>query len=196
MTRMQAISKAVLTALGIHAVVALAYSYPGRYYSAATRSPFTTALDVLFFLAFMALVVFVAYVMILRNGALVRAITGDEDAEPQADPGFLVKSLRIGLVLAGLMLLPGSARFLAEVLRWPFVFRQVINEWIIAGITPYLARFTWPQWYMMGFRLFRAALVVYLIAGAPHLVRFQVRQSFDLDPDPTQTNDLAREAQP
>jgi hypothetical protein len=188
MTRLQAISKTVLTVLGIYAVVVLGHSYPGRYFSPAIQPPFRIVLEILFFLAFMTLVAFAAYVMIFRNEALARAIVGEEDIAEPIDASLLAKSLRIGVVLAGLMLLPGSARFLVELLRLPFVLRPVINEWIVSGITSYLARFTWPQWYMMGFRLFRATLAVYLIAGAPHLVRLQVRQCFDLGLDSSQAS--------
>ncbi len=191
MTKMQAISKTVLTVLGVYAVVVLGHSYPGRFLSAPIRSPFTTALEILFFLAFMALVTFVAYVMIFRNEALVKAIVGEEDIAEPVDASLLAKSLRIGFVLAGLMLLPGSARFVAEALRWPLALRSVIDEWIISGIGPYLTSVPWSRWYTIGYETFRAALMVYLIFGAPHVVRLQVRQYSCSGLDAGQANDLS-----
>ena len=189
MTKMQAITRTVLTVLGVYAVVVLGHLYPGRYFSAPVRSPFATVVEILFFLPFMVLVAFVAYVMIFRNEALARAIVGDEDIAEPVDASLLAKSLRIGFVLAGLMLLPGSVRFIAEALRWPLVLRSVVDEWIISGFGPYFAGRSWSRWYTTGYETFRAALAVYLIFGAPHLARSQIRQCSCAGLDTAQATD-------
>lgn len=191
MTKMQAITRSVLTVLGVYALVVLGHSYPGRYVSSPIRSPLAIVLEILFFLAFMALVAFVAYVMVFRNEALVRAIVEEEDVAEPADALLLVKSFRIAFVLAGLLLLPGSVRFIVEALRWPLDLRSVINEWIISGFGPSLARRSWSRWYTIGYETSRAALTIYLIFGAPHLVRFQVRQFGRADFDTGQADDLS-----
>jgi hypothetical protein len=178
MTKMQAIAQTVLTVLGVYAVVTLCHSYPGRYmHATSTQSSFGILLEVVFFPAFIVFVGLVGYILILRNGPLAEAIVDDDGSGQPVDAVFLARSLRIGFVLAALMLLPGSVPFLVKTLGLPFVLRPIVNEWIVSGGFSSFLKISWAQWYMTGFELFRAILMVYLIAGAPHLLRAQVRWS-------------------
>jgi len=160
-------------------VVILCRTYPGRYsFSASPPTPFAIVLEVVFFLAFLTFVALLAYATILNNGPLAQAIIDDKGIDELVEPSFFARSLRIGLVLAGLMLLPGSVPFLLKVLTLPFVLRPVVNEWIVSGVLPSVLRTPWAQWYTKAFEFFRAMLMIYLVAGAPRLVRLQVRHTF------------------
>ncbi len=197
MTKMQAIAGTVLTVLGIYAVVILLGAYPGRHFlSGSPPTPFAIVLEVVFFLAYVAFAAWLAYVTILNNAALARVITDDEDTGEPAEAPFLVRSLRIGLILAGLMLLPRSIPFLLKVLALPFVLRPVINEWVVSGVLPSALRVPWAQWYTTGFELFRAVLMVYLVVGAPRLVRSQVRRTVAPAPDGGSDRSSVPEVQP
>lgn len=178
MTKMQAIARTILTVLGVYAVVTLLGAYPGRYFFSGSPPTLSAAvLEVIFFLAFIGLAGLLACAAIVNNGPLARAITDDEGTGTPAESAFLAQSLRIGLVLAGLMLLPGSVPFLLKVLTLPFVLRPVVNEWIVSGVLPSVLRVPWARWYTTGFELLRAVLMIYLVAGAPRFVRLQVRHT-------------------
>jgi hypothetical protein len=158
MTKMQIIAKTILTVLGIHIVLVLCHLYLTRYVGPVDKLPALLAEDLPTLLAhtafcagFTALVVSAAYFMIANNHDLALRMAGPGRAmDRQAQMTWLTKSLRTGLVFAGLMMLPG---FMPK--------GYSLNDSLIDTI----------------FMCTKAVLTLYLICGAPHFVRWQTGRS-------------------
>ena len=108
MTKMQIVAKTVLNVLGIYAVVTFYRFYPNQYISTMQNS--TILREILFFCAFTVFAAFITYFMIFNNGSIAGKMAGfDEQPTRQTQTVWLTTSLRIGLLFAGLMLLPRRA---------------------------------------------------------------------------------------
>jgi|GEM_PF-2022127 len=176
MTRMQIIAKAVLTVLGVYALVLLYRVYPGRYTYRPDETPLF--LEVALLCAFTVLVGLVAYFMVFSNSQLASKLAGPgEPLDTAKKSAWLVESLRVGLVFTGLMLLPGSAPTLVKIAKTFFLIRPVFNEIIISKSIPNMLRLSYAQWYTSIYHLLEAVLTIYLICGAPHFVRWQAKHS-------------------
>ena len=176
MTKIQIIAKTALTVLGIYAVVTLYGVYPGRYVYQPDKTPILQEFALL--CTFTILVGFVAYFMVFDNNRLSGKLTGPGQLlEGQTQATLLVKSLDVGLVFTGLMLLPGSAPTLVKIAKTFFLIRPALNEIIISRSTPNMLRLSYTQWYTSTYHLLKAVLTVYLICGAPHFVRWQAKHS-------------------
>lgn len=169
MTKMQIIAKSVLTVLGVYAVIVLYYYYPVNFGSATGRASFGR--DLASFCVFTAFAAVAVYFLAFNNYELARKIAGPgrhEDRHAQA--ALLAKSLRVGLVFAGLMLLPKS---IPSILGAPSSLGTGLDNIFIFNRTPQIENlFVRPQFRSIC-GLFKAALAVYLILGAPHFVRWQ-----------------------
>jgi amino acid transporter len=176
MTKMQIIAKTILAVLGIDAVVLLWGSYPGRYHY-PDAAP--VILQVLWLVAFAVLTVVIVYLMVFDNDYLCRQIVGPEDDSARAEQAaLLAKSLRIGLVFAGLMLLPRSVPTMIKIPKLFFLVRPAVNDIIIFKRVPDILRLSGPEWFRTIYNSLRAILAIYLVCGAPHFVRWQVRHSW------------------
>jgi hypothetical protein len=147
---MQIIAKTVLTVLGIHVVLTLYHLYLARYMGSVGELPVLLA-QMVSCVSFTALVAFVAYLMVFNNGILALKMAGPgQHIDKRAQMTWLTKSLRVGLVFAGLMLLPG---FMPK------------------GYSPD------DSLIVTMFICAKAVLPLYLVCGAPHFVRWQTRRS-------------------
>ena len=150
MTKMQIIAKTVLTVLGIHVVLTLYHLYLARYMGSLGALPMLLA-QMVSCVSFTALVAFVAYLMVFNNDSLARKMAGPgQEMDKRAQMEWLTKSLRTGLVFAGLMLLPG---FMPN--GYSLDDSLIVTMFICA----------------------KAVLTLYLVCGAPHFVRWQARRS-------------------
>jgi len=150
MTKMQIIAKTVLTALGIHVVLTLYYLYLARYMGPVGDLPVLLA-QIVSCVGLTALASFVTYLMVFNNDSLARKIAGPgQEMDKRAQMEWLTKSVRTGLVFAGLMLLPG---FMPK--------RYSVDDSLI--VTMFICA--------------KAVLTLYLVCGAPHFVRWQTRRS-------------------
>ena len=176
MTKMQIVAKAVLTVLGIYAVVNSYRFYPGQYmYSSQQPS---TPLELLFLSAFTIMVAIIAYFMIFNNTRLSIKMAGPgQQLDPQTQAAWLAKSLYIAIVLAGLLLLPNSINAIIKLLRIPFIIHPAINEIIQFKRFPAILVSSYRLWYKNIYDLLKAILAVYLICGAPHFIRWQKKKS-------------------
>lgn len=173
---MQIVAKTTLTVLGIYAVVSMYRFYPGRYrYSIQESSIFH---EILFLSAYTVIVAFIAYFMILKNDSLSRKLAGPgQQLDGPTQAVWVTKSLYTGLVLAGLILLPNSIHGIIKFLKIPFVIRPIINEIIDFKKFPEVFTLSYRQWYKNIYELLTAILGVYLVLGAPHFIRWQIKQS-------------------
>lgn len=173
MTRMQIIAKTILTVLGIYAVVTLWRSYPGQYHY-PNEAP--VILQVLWLLAFAVLTVLIMYLMVFDNDYLCHKMAGAEDDSAGAErQALLAKSLRIGLVFAGLMLLPKSVPTMIKIPKLFFLIRPAVSDMITSRDLANILKLSWAEWFRNIYSFLRAILAVYLVCGAPHFVRWQVR---------------------
>ncbi len=176
MTRVQIIAKTLLTVLGIYAVVTLYRFYLPRYAYLSDEMPIFQKLVLL--CAFTVVVSFVAYFMVFNNTRLSSKLAGPG---PQLDSAtqaaWLVKSLRMGLVFIGLMLLPNSIPVMAKALKLFFLIRTAVNDIVISKSIPKILDLSYRQWFNVLYDFLKALLALYLICGAPHFVRWQAKHS-------------------
>ena len=150
MTKMQIIAKTVLTVLGIHVVLTLYYLYLARYVGPVEKLPILLA-QAMFCVSFTTLAALVACLMVFNNDSLARKMAGPgQEIDKRAQMEWLTKSLRTGLVFAGLTLLPG---FMPK--GYSLNDSRIVTMFICA----------------------KAVLALYLVCGAPHFVRWQTRRS-------------------
>ena len=179
MTRMQVLAKTTLTVLGVYAVLTLCNAYPSRYIY--RREPPAIVLEMLSLCTFAVLAAFAVYFMISNNTALSKRIAGPgEILDPGTQALWLTKSLRIGLVLAGLMLLPRSIPMIVKIPKIFFLIRPALNDIIVSKRVPNILRLSYSEWFKNIYGFLRAILAIYLIYGAPHFTRSQVRQNLHL----------------
>ncbi len=176
MTKIQIIAKTILTVLGIYAVVTLYGFYPGRYVYRPDKMLMLQEFALL--CTFTILLGFVAYFMVFHNDRLSGKLAGPgEPLDTATESAWLVKSLRVGLVFTGLMLLSGSAPTLVKIAKAFFLIRPAVNEIIISKSTPNMLRLSYSQWYTSIYHLLKAVLTIYLICGAPHFTRWQIKHT-------------------
>ncbi|UCF16481.1 MAG: hypothetical protein JSW59_03290 [Phycisphaerales bacterium] len=165
MTKMQIIAKSILTVLGLYALLTLcrlaALSYIGPEGESSVWK------NVAFFLGFAPWAGFVLVLMIFENDGIALTMAGTGPAEDQqTQTAWLIKSLRVGLVLTGLMLLRKSV---PEMLSLALTFRSgAFHD--ISGAS------SWTK-FEYAYNLVKAVLALYLLFGAPHFVRWQVKHS-------------------
>jgi hypothetical protein len=81
------------------------------------------------------------------------------------------------MVSVGLLLLPKAVPMLVAILKVPFVLRPLISEAVIEGGLPSSLSASGTQWLRRLYACARLAATVYLLCGAPQLVRWQLRRA-------------------
>jgi hypothetical protein len=176
MTKMQIFAKTVFTVLGIYAVVTLYRFYPGRYAYRPDETPIFQELSLLS--AFTIVVGFIVYFTVFNNTRLSGNLAGPGpqlDSTTQA--AWLVKSLRVGLVFIGLMLLPNSMPVIVKTLKLFFLIRTTVNDIVIWKSIPRILERSYREWFNVLYDFLKALLALYLICGAPHFIRCQIRHT-------------------
>ena len=178
----------MLITLGIYAIVAftnaLKYSlHEGNY---------AWALPLMAFLVF-TVSFFVACILIFKNDSLACKITGSQDdAEDFDRKSYLIKSFRIAFVILGLLFLC-SSNTISETIKalQAFSFSN-IRMWISAVIETkkITGNLDFSKRSIINITaLFKLAVIVYLLCGAPHIIRWHLKNSC-LNP---KTEDLTNE---
>jgi hypothetical protein len=176
MTRMQILAKTTLTGLGIYAILALCNAYPGRYMYRREQPAIVP--EILSLGSFAVLGALAVYFMISNNTAFSKRIAGPgQILDPGSQALWLAKSLRVGLVLAGLMMLPRSIPIMVKIPKIFFLIRPALNDIIISKSVPHALKLSYSEWFRNIYGLLRAILTLYLIYGAPHFTRWQVKQN-------------------
>ena len=174
MAKMQIIAKAVLTVLGIYALVILLFSQ--RWFFLSSQQ--SVLPKILYFAAFAVLTAFIVFFTIFSNDNLARKMAGPGDElNPAAKALWLTASLRLGLVFAGLMLLPDSIPTMAKILKIPFLIRPAVSQMFLFKSLPTVLNLPPAGWFRIICDFFKAILAVYLICGAPYFIRWQLKHS-------------------
>jgi len=134
--------------------------------------------EILSLSAFTVLAALAVYLMIFNNTKFSKRIAGPgEILRPGTQRALLVKSLRVGLVVAGLMLLPRSIPTMVKIPKIFFLIRPALNDIIVCKSVPDILRLSHSEWFTNIYGFLRAILALYLIYGAPRFIRWQVKHS-------------------
>jgi len=174
MAKMQIIAKAVLTVLGIYALVTLLFCQ--RWFFLSSQQ--SVLPKILYFAALVVLAAFIVFFTIFSNDSLARKMAGPGDQlTPAAKALWLTASLRLALVFTGLMLLPNSIPTIAKILKIPFLIRPAVSEMFLFKSLPTVLNLPPEAWFRITCDFFKAILTVYLICGAPSFIRWQLKHS-------------------
>ena len=175
MTKNQITAKAMLTTLGIYAVFvtlnAIFYQF-GRFRSESSllRIIISSVLGVICLIP-------TAYYLIFKNDSLACRITGDQEGieEDFNQRHYLIKALRIGFVLLGLLILVVSIRDLMMLVKCfsPINIRLWITNVIEDGVRGNLVFSREIERSVSA--LFKLLVSIYLICGAPQIVRWHLK---------------------
>jgi hypothetical protein len=177
LTKNQIIAKAMLTTLGIYAVFIIlnVIFYP------SVQIPQESSLLGFFIKIIVCIICLVpiAYYLVFKNDALACRITGNQEGtEEDFNQGhYLIKTLRIGFVILGLLILVNSARDLMILVKY-FPLTN-IRLWITdviedKSIRDNLDLSVEVKRYISA--LFELLVSVYLICGAPQLIRWHLKR--------------------
>lgn len=176
MTKMQIIAKTVITVLGIYAVLALYNSYPGMFMY--RRQQPAVIPEILSLSALIVLAALAIYFLIFNNDNIANKIAGPgEQLTQQSQADLLSKSLRIGLVLTGLMLLPRSIPAIIKIPKMLLLLGSVIDDIFISKRYPRMLMLSYSEWLGNVYDFLKAMLALYLICGAPHFIRRQLKHT-------------------
>ena len=171
MTKMQIIAKTALTALGIYATVITC-----RYLSFLIPS---TQGGILPIAGFSIFTVVIISFFIFKNDSIARKMAGPgEKLNPETQAIWLVTSLRLGLVFCGLIILSTSIPAIVKILLIPVRIRPAVNEIFVFKKFPTSLVLSLRQWSTIIFDFGKVILAIYLLCGAPHFVRRQLKHSF------------------
>jgi len=177
LTKAQIIAKTMLTTLGIYA----AYVILNVIFNSSVRiTPESSSLS--FFIKITVCIICLvpaAYYLIFKNDSLACRITGDQEGieEDFNQRHYLIKALRIGFVLLGLLILVKSARDLMVLVKY-FPLTN-IRLWITDVIEDKSIRDNLDlsrevKRYISA--LFKLLVSAYLICGAPQLIRWHLKR--------------------
>jgi len=172
MTKMQIIAKAILTLLGVSAIVNLCRNL--SMLPSLTQN--TSILRVILFLPiFIILLIAIIYLLILKNDWLAHKMAGSgEELNPESEALWLACSLRMVAIFYGLILLSGSIPTILNIVVSPLHIRPMINEIFTFKTFPKSLIFTPSQWSSMIYNFLKAILAAYLLYGWPQFIRFQL----------------------
>ncbi len=174
MTKMQIIAKAVLTFIGLSAIVNLCQNL--RTLISTTQAQDTSMFRIILFLpVFIISLIPIAYFLIFKNDWLVYKMAGSgENLNPERETLWLVVSLKLVAILYGLMLLLASIPTILNIIVLPLHIRPLVNEIFTYKTFPKSLNFTPSQWSYMIYNFLQAILAAYLLYGWPQFIRFQL----------------------
>lgn len=173
-TKMQIIAKAVLTFLGISALVNFCFTL--RMLTSATQTQDTSILRVILFLpVVIILLIAIVYLLIFKNDWLACKMAGTgEKLDPESETLWLAGSLRMVAIFYGLLLLSTSIPTILNIVASPLYIRPLVNEIFTFKTFPKSLVFTPYQWSSIVYNFLQAMLAVYLLYGWPQFVRLQL----------------------
>ena len=179
MTKMQIIAKAVLVGLGFYLLGLIMHYVQMAFYN---LDYITNSMTVIGLALCIIAIIFVIVFRIFRNDKPACYIAGPGevlDAERQRIQ--LVISLRLSVVFTGLFLLARSTQLFVSLSHKLFFFLPQSREWVSRimnsnSISEGLAIFFAGPLFVFH-NICLAAMIIYLLAGAPHLVNWQIEHS-------------------
>ena len=176
--QIQMIANVCIAVIGIHIALIAINNYILLPRTMFCRSEIMSRLSDMFYVAVsLGVLSAIVFFMIVNNNWLIKKILPVEEPIPaENQKKWFMSSLRIGLVLCGLMLLAGSAESLVYTAKI-IVGLPIWGRKLFADIF-YDGRFDWSQLLKNSFNVFKTALIAYLIIGAPQFVRWQTKRTF------------------
>ncbi len=181
---MQIIAKAILTGLGFYCVGVILRS---------VRRQFLQVYGIAHVLAIIALVLAICAVILLvlwrisRNGQLACRLAGEGPAlDLKTQRTWLVASLRLSCVFAGLFLLAGSMNEVVDAVIKVAQVLPAVSQWFSNLVSPgqflemLLVLILSVLKYLVGLGFL--AFIVYLMLGAPSFIRWQIKRSVSPPP--------------
>ena len=171
---MQIIAKAVLTFLGISALVNFCQNL--SMLTSSTQTQDTSILRVILFLpAVIILLIAIVYLLIFKNDWLACKMAGTgEKLNHESETLWLAGSLRMVAISYGLILLAGSVTTILNILASPLYIRPLVNEIFTFRAFPKSLVFTPHQWSSIVYNFLEAILAVYLLYGWPQFIHYQL----------------------
>jgi hypothetical protein len=175
-TKMQIIAKAVLTFLGLSALVNFCINLTRLPSLTLVQTQDASVLRVALSLPLAIIfTIAVVYMLIFKNDWLACKMAGSgEKLDPESETLWFAGSLRMVAVLYGLTLLSGSITTILNILALPLYVRPLVNEIFTFRTCPKPLAFTLHQWSSIIYNFLQAILAVYLLYGWPHFVRYQL----------------------
>jgi hypothetical protein len=177
MSKLQLITKAVITAIGVSTAAGfLSYSYLFPRYPENTHVLFIL-LNSIIPLTFLTTVI---YGLIFRNNWLVMIASGNKGQSVSIDPLEQKKTLAIWLklllVFSGLHLLVKASHVFRLLLYLSPVKIRAWIQGLFNGDYPVMSDFFSPVARINFLYILTLALAIYLIMGAPHLVKWHIKR--------------------
>ena len=173
-TKMQIIAKAVLTFLGISAVVNFC-QYLSALTSTTQAQGASTLRIILFLLVVTISIIAIAYFLIFKNDWLACKMAGSgEKLNRENKALWLAGSLQMVAISYGLILLSTSIPTILNIVISPLYIRTLISEIFTFRTFPKSLIFTPYQWSYMIYNFLKALLAIYMLYGWPQFIRFQL----------------------
>lgn len=175
--KVQIIAGTLITMIGIYAGLhilgqfsCIISGFPCKSYTNYAAVKIAFAILTLFFL------IIIIYRLIFNNNWLVKKLVPAEEPVVVEDrKKWLVCCLRIGMVLLGLILLAQLIHSIVSTARvivgMPVWGRQLLSDFLYEKLSISML-------FGKIFAVFQTALTIYLIIGAPHLVKYKTKQMF------------------
>jgi len=181
--QVQMIAKTLLIICGIFIVDIVLRDFIILLPSVFPTSAKASLIGVLFYS--IATILFLAAIivfMIFNNNWLVKKILPAEETVPaEYEKLWFSSSLRIGLVFCGLIFFAVSADALLYAIKTvvdlPFLGRQLFSDIIYGN---HLFNVKDSHFYVNIYRFLKMVLAIYLIAGAPGFIGWQMRRTYTI----------------
>ena len=176
MPKTQLITKLLVTLLGIYAVCYLLGCL--SLINKTTSSVFSVK-AVIDTLLPLTVIVLVFWYMILDNNWLTTKLLSHSEDNEAVNPEQFVKTMRLIMIFAGLMLLPEAVKYLKVLPSFTTSLRALIH--VSLGMDRYSHQMPQDPWYWVNAarEITSLLMIIYLICGAPRYVIWQTRKSFD-----------------
>lgn len=173
MTKMHVLAKCVVTVLGVYLINVILGIYP-VIFSSGKIGPKAGAIIIICIYLLLCTVI---YFIFFRHWDFASKLAGPvKSGESPAAVSHSIKALRIAIVFAGLMMLPGALQGLVHLLKLPAMLRALL--FAAFGLEQFSHQLPKDGRTLVNTlnSLVRVCLTVYLIIGAPSYVRWQVRK--------------------
>lgn len=179
MNRMYLIAKLALTVLGICLLIWLLDSLRFSVLSSIRiqLDDESGSRDRILLVFFACAIPFsIVYCLLFYNDGLAKWMSRSKQInDSSVDYLWIVTVYRVTLFLCGTLFLFNSVHFLLRAIIFTIYCPKIIVDMIIYNYVDSVFRMPVDEWIGLFFKLCRAALVIYLILGAPYLVCRQLK---------------------
>ena len=176
MTRMHLFAKLILTTIGISifatmldSIELLARTVAGRplYNEIVFRCVFSAVF-------FIAGFVFIYY-LLFHSDNLIKKIVGPTANNNPVEFIWIITGFHVVFMFCGLLLLRGSVNFLIKASVFIVTSPKILVDMLVYKYVDDMFRLNFYEWIEVILKSCRAILGIYLLMGAPHFIRRQIR---------------------